>query len=207
MKLLVATNNRGKLVEIQHIFNLPGLELVTPLDAGLPSDFDVEETGTTFEENAVLKAAEYARATQLHTLADDSGLEVDTLDGQPGVYSKRFAGENKTDRDRIDYLLGKLPPALPGEKLTARFVAAVAFANPRGQVIKIEKGFCEGYLTRQPRGTNGFGYDPIFVVASLGRTMAELSPAEKDLHSHRGQALAQIQPFLQQYVATTINSK
>lgn len=204
MKLLVATNNRSKLVEIQHLLNLPDLELVlelvTPLEAGLPPDFDVEETGTTFEENAVLKAVEYARAAHLHTLADDSGLEVDALDGQPGVYSKRFAGEDKTDRERIDFLLAKLPPELPEDRLTARFVAAIAFANPQGQVIKVSFGFCEGYLTRQPRGSNGFGYDPIFVVKTLDRTMAELTADEKDSHSHRGDALTRIQPFLQEYL-------
>ena len=199
MKLLVATNNRGKLREIQHIFNLPGLELVTPLEAGLSPDFDVEETGVTFEENAILKAVEYARAANLHALADDSGLEVDALDGQPGVYSKRFAGEDKTDRERIDFLLAKLPLDLSNEQLTARFVAAIAFANPQGEILKIEKSFCEGYITRQPRGSNGFGYDPIFVVKVLDQTMAELSADDKDAHSHRGHALSQIQPFIKDY--------
>ncbi len=205
MKLLVATNNRGKLAEIKRLLNLPDLELVTPLEAGLPPDFDVVETGTTFEANAVLKAVEYARASHLHALADDSGLEVDALNGQPGVYSKRFAGEDKTDRERINFLLNKLPLDLPEDRLTARFVAAIAFASPQGQVIKIETGCCEGYITRLPRGFNGFGYDPIFVVKALGRTLAELTPTEKDLHSHRGNALTRMQPFLQQYLLS--NSK
>jgi XTP/dITP diphosphohydrolase len=199
MRLLVATNNRGKLAEIRTLLNLPGLELVTPLEAGLPADFDVEETGTTFEENAVLKAVQYAQAAHLPALADDSGLEVDALDGQPGVYSKRFAGEDKTDQYRIDFLLSKLPPDLPEGQLTARFVAAVAFANPAGAILKIEQGFCEGHITRHQRGTNGFGYDPIFVVNAVNRTLAELSAAEKDLYSHRGDAVTRIRPFIEQY--------
>lgn len=199
MRLLVATNNRGKLAEMRTLLDVPGLELVTPLEAGLPADFDVEETGLTFEENAVLKAVQYAQAAHLPALADDSGLEVDALGGQPGIYSKRFAGEGKSDRDRIDFLLTKLPADLPDERLTARFVAAVAFANPAGDVLKIERGLCEGYLTRQPRGANGFGYDPIFVVKAFGRTMAELSVAEKDRYSHRGDAVSRIRPFIEQY--------
>lgn len=198
MNLLVATNNRGKLAEIKHLLNLPGLELVTPLEAGLPPDFDVEETGATFEENAVLKATQYARAAHLYALADDSGLEVAALGGQPGIYSKRFAGENATDRERIDYLLARLPPEIAEDQLTARFVAAVALADPAGRVIKIEEGICEGQLTRHPRGSNGFGYDPIFVLNGPGRTMAELTPTEKDLYSHRGHALTKIRPFLQE---------
>jgi XTP/dITP diphosphohydrolase len=200
LKLLVATNNRGKLAEIKHLLNLPGLELVTPFEAGLAPDFDVEETGATFEENAVLKATQYARAAQLYALADDSGLEVDALGGQPGVYSKRFAGENATDRERIAYLLSKLPPDLPENRLTARFVASIALADSTGRIIKIEEGLCEGHLTRHPRGSNGFGYDPIFVLNGPGRTLAELSASEKDLFSHRGNALTKIRPFLQQFL-------
>lgn len=199
MKLLVATNNRGKLAELRTLLNLPGIELVTPLEAGLPADFDVEETGVTFEENAVLKAVQYAQAAHLPALADDSGLQVDALGGQPGVYSKRFAGEGKTDQDRIDFLLSKLPPDLPDEQLTARFVAAIAFASPAGEILKIEKGCCEGHITRQQRGTNGFGYDPVFVVKAANRTLAELSANEKDLYSHRGDAVTRIRPFIEQY--------
>ncbi len=200
MKLLVATNNPGKLAEMRTLLNLPDLELVTPLEAGLPADFGVEETGSTFEENAVLKAVQYAQAAHLLALADDSGLEVDALDGQPGVFSKRFAGEGKTDQDRINFLLSKLPPDLPDEQLTARFVAAVAFANPAGEILKVENGFCEGFITRQQRGTNGFGYDPIFVVKTANRTLAELSGTEKDLYSHRGNAVTRIRPFIKKYV-------
>lgn len=200
MKLLVATNNPGKLSEMRTLLNLPGLELVTPLEAGLPADFDVEETGLTFEENAALKAVQYAQAANLPALADDSGLEVDALGGQPGVYSKRFAGEGKTDQFRIDFLLSKLPQDLPEDRLKARFVAVVAFANPGGEILKVEKGFCEGHITRHQRGTNGFGYDPIFVVVAVNRTMAELSAAEKDLYSHRGNAVTRLRPFIEQYL-------
>lgn len=202
MKLLVATNNRGKLAEMRTLLNLPGLELVTPLEAGLSADFDVEETGLTFEENAILKAVQYAQAAHLPALADDSGLEVDALDGQPGIYSKRFAGEDKTDQYRIDFLLGKLPADSPEEQLTARFVAAVAFANPDGEVLKIERGTCEGHITRKQRGTNGFGYDPIFVVNAVDRTLAELSAVEKDTYSHRGDAVTRIRPFVEEYAKT-----
>jgi XTP/dITP diphosphohydrolase len=202
VKLLVATNNRGKLSEIKHLLDLPGLDLVTPVEAGLASDFEVEETGITFEENAVLKANQYARAAQLYALADDSGLEVDALGGQPGVYSKRFAGENATDRERIAYLLSKLPPDLPENRLTARFVASIALADPTGRIIRIEEGLCEGHLTRHPRGSNGFGYDPVFVLNGPGRTLAELSAGEKDLFSHRGNALTKIRPFLQKLLVS-----
>jgi XTP/dITP diphosphohydrolase len=202
VKLLVATNNRGKLSEIKHLLDLPGLDLVTPVEAGLASDFEVEETGITFEENAALKASQYARAAQLYALADDSGLEVDALGGQPGVYSKRFAGENATDRERITYLLSKLPPDLPENRLTARFVASIALADPTGRIIRIEEGLCEGHLTRHPRGSNGFGYDPIFVLNGPGRTLAELSASEKDLFSHRGNALTKIRPFLQKLLVS-----
>jgi XTP/dITP diphosphohydrolase len=199
VKLLVATNNRGKVAELLRLLDLPGLELVTPSEAGLAPDYDVEETGTTFKENAVLKAEQYARAAQLHALADDSGLEVDALGGQPGVYSKRFAGEDATDQDRINFLLAKLPD-LPDEQLTARFVAAIAFAGPDGRILRIEEGYCEGYITRQQRGTGGFGYDPIFVVKAAGQTLAELSPSAKNAHSHRGNGIAKIRPFIQQYL-------
>lgn len=197
MKLLIATNNKGKVAEIKRILNLPGLEILTPIEAGLPKDFDVEETGETFEANAILKAKAYAQVTGMYAIADDSGLAVDALNGEPGVYSKRYAGENKTDAYRNDYLLGKVEN-IPDEQLTAQFIAVVALADASGNILETQKGICPGSLTRVARGSNGFGYDPIFVVAGKdGRTMAELSNEEKDQVSHRGLALEQILPAIQ----------
>ena len=200
MKLLIATNNRGKVKEIERMLNLPGLELVTPVEAGLSADFDVEETGLTYAENAILKAVQYAQATSLMALADDSGLEVAALNGEPGIYSKRYAGPGVTDAGRIAFLLDKLKD-VPDDELGAQFVAVVALAGPDGQIMETQEGICEGTLTRQPRGSLGFGYDPIFVVADAqGRTMAELPDLEKDAVSHRGRAIARIKPLIERYL-------
>lgn len=202
MKLLIATNNKGKVAEIKRILNLPGLEILTPIEAGLPKDFDVEETGETFEDNAILKAKAYAQVTGMYAIADDSGLAVDALNGEPGVYSKRYAGENKTDAYRNDYLLGKVEN-IADEQLTAQFIAVVALADASGNILETRKGICPGSLTRVARGSNGFGYDPIFVVAGKdGRTMAELTNEEKDQVSHRGLALEQILPAIQKLLET-----
>ena len=200
MKLLIATNNPGKVKELERLLNLPGIELVGGQEAGLPEDFDVEETGVTFEENAILKANQYALATGLYTIADDSGLAVTALNGEPGVYSKRYAGPNKTDQDRIVFLLEKLED-VPDDQLSAQFVAVIALAAPDGTILETQEGICEGQLIRQPRGTNGFGYDPIFVVADYdGHTMAEITPEEKDQASHRGKAIAKIRPTIEKLV-------
>lgn len=195
MKILVATNNKGKLVEFQRLLDVPGLELVLPAEVGL-ADFDVEETGTTYLENARLKATAFAKATQMYALADDSGLEVTALKGEPGVYSKRYAGENKTDTERIAFLLDKLQD-VPENNRQARFVALIALANPKGEVIAERTGYCYGQIALAPRGDNGFGYDPIFIVDSTeGCTMAELDAAKKDIVSHRGNAARAITPDL-----------
>ncbi len=199
-KLLVATNNKGKIAEIKRLLDIPGVELLTATEAGLPDSFDVEETGTTFEENAVLKAVQYAQATGLLAIADDSGMEVAALNGQPGIYSKRFAGENATDAERIAFLLSKLEN-VPDEKREARFVAAVALAGPQGDLLETRRGICEGYILRESRGTSGFGYDPVFaVVEAQGRTLAELSGPEKDAVSHRGNAIRAIRPAILAYL-------
>ncbi len=196
MKLLIATNNPGKIKELERLLNLPGLELVSAEQAGLSADFDVEETGRTFEENAVLKAEGYASASRMWALADDSGVAVDALGGEPGVYSKRYAGLEASDTDRIRFLLEKLQ-SVPDDQLQAQFVAVVALAGPDGKVVETQPGICEGRITRHARGTNGFGYDPIFEInGQNGRTMAELSSLEKDTVSHRGQAVASIRPTL-----------
>lgn len=193
MKILVATNNKGKVAELLRLIDIKEIELVTPDEIGL-ADFDVEETGTTFEENAILKASEFAKASNLPALADDSGLEVDALNGEPGLYSKRYAGENATDAYRIEYLLNKIKD-VPADRRQARFVAVLALVRADGSVVAALPGYCNGEITFAPRGTNGFGYDPIFVVEGTnGRTMAELSNDEKDIVSHRGNAARAIRP-------------
>src|SRR5581483_3817874 len=160
MKLLIATNNPGKVREYRELLGDLGLELVQLQDVGITDD--VEETGTTFAENARLKAVTYARQSGLLVLADDSGLEVDALDGEPGVYSKRYAGAGKTDAERNQYLLDKLR-GVPAAQRTARFRCAIVIADPQGSTWTTE-GTCEGSIAFEPRGTNGFGYDPIFIV-------------------------------------------
>lgn len=196
MKLLIATHNRGKLVEYQHMFgNLP-LELVTLNDVGIYKD--VEETGTTFAENARLKATTYAQQSGLLTLADDSGLEVDALGGEPGVYSKRYAGEGKSDAERVVFLLDKLRD-VPQGKRSARFRCAIAIASPDGKLHETD-GTCEGEIIFAPRGSNGFGYDPIFFFPPRDMTMAQLSPEEKNRVSHRAQASVHAKTILEKMI-------
>lgn len=193
MKLLVATGNPGKLREYRDLFADLDVEWVSLHDVGL-GDMDVAETGVTFEENAFLKADTYCRASGLITLADDSGLVVDALNGEPGVYSARYGRPAaKTDQDRCQYLLDKLK-AVPDAQRTARFVCVVAVTTPDGTRISAEGTF-EGTIAHAPRGENGFGYDPLFITAD-GRTSAELPPAEKHAISHRGNALRNIEADL-----------
>jgi XTP/dITP diphosphohydrolase len=194
-RILVATNNKGKVAELLRLVDIKEIELVTPKDLGLHA-FDVEETGTTFEENAILKAREFALAGGLPSIADDSGLEVDALNGEPGLYSKRYAGENATDEYRIQFLLDKLKD-VPVDKRQARFVAVLALAQADGTLVGTVPGYCYGEIGLEPRGANGFGYDPIFKVKDKeGRTMAELSNEEKDEVSHRGNAARSIRPII-----------
>jgi XTP/dITP diphosphohydrolase len=195
-KLLVATHNRGKLTEYQEIFSDFGIELVTLDDVGIAED--VEETGTTFQENARLKAGYYASKSGLVTIADDSGLEVDALGGEPGVYSKRYAGEGKTDAQRNEYLLAKLRE-VPPEQRTARFRCVIAVAEPNGRV-QFADGKVEGEIAFAPRGTNGFGYDPIFIVGGGQRHLAEFSSKEKNRISHRGDAAKKARPILKELI-------
>ncbi|AQU03469.1 non-canonical purine NTP pyrophosphatase [Dehalococcoides mccartyi] len=191
-KLLLASNNRGKLREYASLLSSSGFELVTPADMGI--DITVAETGTTFEENARLKAAVLAEVSGLLTLADDSGLAVDALGGEPGVYSARYAGENATDTDRNAYLLSKMH-TIPAEKRTARFCCVIAIAQP-GHIIATFEGTCEGFIGTEPRGTNGFGYDPVFYLPEYGKTMAELPPEIKNSISHRSIAAQKASRFL-----------
>jgi XTP/dITP diphosphohydrolase len=183
-KLLIATNNAGKLHEYRILLKGVPFDLVSLSDAGIKTS--VAEVGETFEENARLKAQTLAQESQLLTLADDSGLEVDVLGGEPGVRSARYAGENATDAERISYLLAKLI-GVPEEKRTARFRCVIAIARPDG-MTEICSGECPGLVTLEPRGEHGFGYDPIFFFSELGKTMAELPVAIKNRVSHRGRA-------------------
>ena len=183
-KLLVATRNPGKAREYQEI--LAGLALeVTYLDVeGIT--LEVEETGASFTENAVQKARAYARASGMWTWADDSGLEVDALNGGPGIYSARYAGPDASDVDRRRKLLNALA-GQPWKQRTARFRCVVALATPQGEVRTAE-GICEGIIAFGPAGDNGFGYDPVFYLPDHGATMAQLPSEEKNLISHRGRA-------------------
>ena len=183
-KLLVATNNKGKLEEYGVLLKGIPFEIVSLADVGV--DADVEETGNTSEQNAVIKATSYCSMSGLITLADDSGLEVDALCGEPGVMSARYAGPQASDEDRVNYLLSKMS-GVPWEKRTARFVCIIAIATPQ-QDVKLCHGACDGYITFKAKGTNGFGYDPIFYFPELDRTMAELTPQQKNGVSHRGRA-------------------
>jgi XTP/dITP diphosphohydrolase len=183
-KLLIATNNAGKLHEYRILLKGVPFDLVSLSDVGIQTS--VAEVGESFEENARLKAQTLAEESQLLTLADDSGLEVDALGGEPGVMSARYAGENATDTDRINYLLARLTD-VPEGKRTARFRCVIAIARPDGRT-EICSGECQGFITLEPRGEHGFGYDPIFFFPELGKTMAELPVDIKNRVSHRGQA-------------------
>lgn len=186
MKLLLATGNAHKVREIRDMFHIPGLEILTPAEhpVALPG---VEETGATFQENAVLKAVTLALASGLWTMADDSGLEVDALDGAPGVRSARFAGEPSDDAANNALLL-RLLAQKPGAPRTARFRCVLALSSPSGR-CQIVEGACEGAIAIAPRGSGGFGYDPLFVPNGHERTFGELSAAEKNGLSHRALAL------------------
>lgn len=183
-KLLLATNNRGKAREYKSLLQGIPFELVTPAELGISTE--VAEVGKSFEENARLKAATLAAESRLLALADDSGLEVDALGGEPGTLSARYAGEGASDRDRVSYLLTKLE-GVPREKRTARFRCVIAIATPEGEV-ELCSGECDGIIAFEPRGNRGFGYDPIFYLPELRKTMAELPPELKNKVSHRGRA-------------------
>ncbi len=184
MKLVLASKNPHKLLEMQTILGRLGLEVILESQAGV--DVEVEETGTTFEENALLKATAVMKASGMAAVADDSGLMVDALDGAPGVYSARYGGLD-SDAARTQLLLEHMKDVPDGQR-TARFVSAIACALPDGRIVTA-RGTCEGVITRQPAGENGFGYDPVFYVPSLGKTFAQAAAEEKNAISHRGNAL------------------
>ena len=186
MKVVLASKNPHKLVEISKITEKFGIELV--LQSQLGVDIDVEETGTTFEENSLLKAEAVMKATGLPALADDSGIAVDALNGEPGIYSARYGFDESLDDWGRLLLLLKNTEHIPDGQRQAQFVCVISFVTPEGQVIQA-RGEIHGELTREPAGENGFGYDPIFYYPPLGKTTAELSPEEKNEVSHRANAL------------------
>jgi XTP/dITP diphosphohydrolase len=205
-KLLIATNNKGKVKELQDLLKEKGIELITPSQIHL--ELEVLEDGSTYAENATKKAIAFAKACGLVSLADDSGLEVDALDGAPGLYSARYGppptppifSENGgrvrgglIDADRRAYLLQNLQDKL--RPWTARFHATIAIAIPNGET-HLAEGICEGEIISEERGTGGFGYDPIFLLPELGKTMAELSMDEKNRLSHRARAVMNAKSIL-----------
>lgn len=191
-EVLIATNNLGKKKDFEALFNPLGIKVLTLNDLETP--IDVEETGTTFEENAILKAETVAQLLGKTVIADDSGLEIDALAGAPGVYSARYAGSGSTDDENIDKALQALEGA-PETARTARFRCVLAIAGPNRETM-VFSGQCAGIITTQRQGDNGFGYDPIFYVPTKNRTMAELTPAEKSEISHRGAALEELKAAL-----------
>jgi XTP/dITP diphosphohydrolase len=187
IKLIVATSNAGKIPEIQ--------EYLTDLDVELglkPQELEIEETGTTFLENARLKATQVAKALGNWSIADDSGLAVDALGGKPGIYSARYGTDDKNRIDRLLRELGENP------QRQARFICAIAVAGPDGKIFAAAEGICAGEITNAPRGNNGFGYDPIFYVPSEGQTFAEMATEVKNRLSHRALAFQSLLPRLRE---------
>ena len=194
-RLLLASRNPGKLAELRRMLDAAGLDGLTVLGLDdLPGYVEPPETGATFEENALLKARSAAAAGGLAALADDSGLVVDALAGMPGVLSARWSGRHGDDRANLELLLAQVAD-VPDERRAAAFVCAAALVLPDGREHVVTARWA-GTLARQPSGTNGFGYDPIFVPDGDDRTSAQLDPADKDARSHRGQALRQVLPLL-----------
>lgn len=188
MKIVFATKNEGKVKEVIKMLNMDKIELITMAQAGI--DVDVVEDGTTFEENAMKKAVEIMKISGLPAIADDSGLEIDYLDKQPGVHSARFLGHD-TSYDIKNKKILEMLEGVPDEKRTARFVSAVCLALPDGRTITT-RGTIEGIIGHEIKGTNGFGYDPIFFIPEIKKYSAELTMDEKNAISHRGKAIAQM---------------
>ncbi|MGH2447510.1 MAG: RdgB/HAM1 family non-canonical purine NTP pyrophosphatase [Chloroflexota bacterium] len=190
MPLLLASNNQHKLRELRTLLGQAGFTVVSPAAIGLK--LDVAETGETFARNAALKAGAFADASGLLTLGDDSGLQVEALNGEPGIYSARYAGPNASDDQRVALLLDRLGDR---DDRLARFVCSIAIARP-GEVVHIVEGTVEGEIAREPAGHGGFGYDPIFIYPALGKTFAQLSEGEKAAVSHRGRAIRDAAEYL-----------
>lgn len=192
MRVILASNNKNKLREMAQILLPFGMEVISQRDAG--ADFEVEENGTTFRENAEIKAAAVYDKLKMPVIADDSGLVVDALSGAPGVYSHRFAGENASDRERSLKVLSELMN-VPKDKRTARFICEICYIDENGEK-HFFTGSCEGIIGTEERGENGFGYDPIFCVGD--RTLAEMTDDEKNDISHRGNALRLLSKYLKE---------
>jgi XTP/dITP diphosphohydrolase len=196
--LVFATRNVGKVKEIRQLLNLDGVQILCLDDC--PEVGEVEETGCTFEDNAILKAREVAQITKLPTLADDSGLEVDALDGAPGVRSARYAGPGATDDQRIDLLLENLR-GVEKQRRSARFRCAIAYVEPESlDQAHVFEGSCEGWIVEKRRGNHGFGYDPVFYSRQLEKTFGEAKAEEKHRVSHRGRAMKQMVRYLGQHL-------
>ncbi|MEB2263361.1 XTP/dITP diphosphatase [Priestia megaterium] len=191
-EIIIATKNAGKVKDFETLFSPKGFKVKSLLD--FPEIEDVEETGVTFAENATLKAEAISSALNKPVIADDSGLAIDALNGEPGVYSARYAGENKDDNANIEKVLQKLND-VPFKKRTARFHCALAIAVP-GKRTEIVEGTCEGHILEEKRGENGFGYDPIFFVEKWRCSMAELTKEQKNQISHRANALKRLAPLI-----------
>jgi len=193
-KLILASNNPKKLVELREILSDINVEIVSQKDAGC--DFEVDETGETFEENAYLKAIAVTEVTGLPAVADDSGLVVDTLGGAPGVYSARYGGSHDdSDEFRFSLLLKNMEGR---ENRSARFVSCICCTMPDGSVLRT-RGECEGKILHAPKGSGGFGYDPVFEVSGTAKSMAELTATEKNLISHRGKALKKFKELFKEF--------
>ena len=194
-QFLVATHNQGKVREFATMLADLNLTWLGLADVGIT--LDVAETGRSFYENAVLKARGYAAESGLVTLADDSGLEVDGLNGRPGIHTGRYGGEGLTHAQRYQKLLSELL-GVPWAERTARFRCVIVVARPDGALLGSTEGVCEGYIAEAPAGSGGFGYDPVFYLPQQQKTMAQLEPSLKNQISHRGQALQKIEPLLRQ---------
>jgi XTP/dITP diphosphohydrolase len=196
LEVVIATRNEGKLREIQDILAPLGLKIMSLKD--FPGIREIVEDGASFGENAAKKAREVSRQTGRLAIADDSGLVVDALQGRPGVFSSRYGGEGATDREKCQKLLGEMS-GVPEEKRKASFVCALALATPR-EDVEIVEGKCCGRIAFAPRGKSGFGYDPIFFLPKLGKTMAEIDPAVKNRISHRARALEKLKTILARFL-------
>lgn len=192
MKVILASNNKNKIREMQQILAPFGMEVISQREAG--ADFEVEENGTTFAENAELKARAVYERLGVPVIADDSGLAVDALNGAPGVYSHRYAGENATDEERCQKLLCELKD-VPAEQRTARFLCEICYFDENGDK-HFFTGSCKGIIGTEPKGSNGFGYDPVFYIGD--KTLAEMTDDEKNEISHRGNALRLFQAYLKE---------
>lgn len=190
--IIIATKNKGKAKEFEQLFKKYGFKVQTLLD--VQNAPDIEETGSTFEENAVIKAEAIAKAADTYVVADDSGLVIDALDGRPGIYSARYAGTDKDDDANIDKVLDELE-GVSKENRTGRFYCALALAGPGIETMTVY-GTCEGYILSERRGDGGFGYDPIFYVPSEKKTMAEMTPERKNELSHRAAAMNKLEPLI-----------